>query len=524
MKKNLKTIAMYLPQFHQLPENDEWWGKGFTEWTAVRSAEKLFEDHNQIREPFNDNYYNLLNKKTMMWQAELAKEYGVYGFCFYHYYFEKGRKILEKPMENLLKWKDIDIHFCFSWANQSWARTWSKIGNKNAWSEKFENENDNLTGVLLRQAYGQEKEWIDHFKYLLSFFKDERYIKIDNKPILVIYKPDEISVLSLMLKCWNQLAVSEGFSGIYSIGTNSFANDDVDAVLLQGPDAYRDIKITGEIVEAERINRIECYDYKKIWENAVNCKLYNNSKIYFGGFVDYDDTPRRGKLGRILKGVSLQVFEKYAYQLAVKNLVYGNEYFFINAWNEWGEGNYLEPDKKNGYAYLEALKRVDEKCNSLDFNYMKEWRIINNQESQQKDTKREAKLLEEVNRYQKCYYLLDRWMMLREKGIRLEAYFQKNNYNKVTIYGFAAIGKHLYEELKTSSVEVVCAIDRRQGLDNKDIQIISSEGTIPDCDVIVVTTIRGAERIVEEMQRQSGKKVVTLWEMINLLETNYKEI
>ena len=122
----IKTIAMYLPQFHETPENNKWWGEGFTEWTAVTKAEKLFEGHNQPREPLSNNYYNLLDRKAMEQQAGLAKQYGLDGFCFYHYYFKNGKKVLERPAENLLKWKELDMPFCFCWANEGWARTWSR--------------------------------------------------------------------------------------------------------------------------------------------------------------------------------------------------------------------------------------------------------------------------------------------------------------------------------------------------------------------------------------------------------------
>ena len=132
--KDVKVVAMYLPQFHRTDENDKWWGEGFTDWVAVKEAEPVFEGHIQPRVPLNENYYNLMDREVMQWQAELAKKYNVYGFCFYHYWFKKGQKLLEKPAENLLNWKDIDMKFCFSWANVTWARTWSKITSKNEWS------------------------------------------------------------------------------------------------------------------------------------------------------------------------------------------------------------------------------------------------------------------------------------------------------------------------------------------------------------------------------------------------------
>lgn len=511
----LKTIGMYLPQFHRVPENDEWWGEGFTEWTAVKSAEKLFEGHNQPRIPLNDNYYDLLKKETMEWQAKLANEYGVYGFCFYHYYFKDGKKILEKPAENLLKWKDIKIHFCFCWANETWARTWSKISGANTWSEKFEKETKDENGILLEQDYGREQEWRAHFEYLLPFFKDDRYIKIENKPVFVFYKPDDIVVFSEMLAFWEGLSKQEGFDGIYSMAVNSFENKDVSAVLLQGPRAYRDIKVVGESAPEEWNKQMRYTDYKKVWENAVKCNAFDKRKVFYGGFVDYDDSPRRSNLGSFMENTEPEIFEKYAYQLAVKNMVNENELFFINAWNEWGEGNYLEPDEKNGYAYLEALKRINEKCNQKEFDARNEWDKIVKEAKIEEINKSEG-LLKEIERYRRCYRLMERWMLLREQNIGLEKYFKDRDYNKIVIYGFAAIGKHLFWELKETSVEVVCALDRRSEMKYPDIEIISPNEIqkIAQTDVIVVTVVGDAEKIAGELREKTGKAVITLESII----------
>lgn len=518
MNNNLKIISIYLPQFHRLPENDEWWGEGFTDWTAVKAAEKLFEGHYQTREPLNDNYYNLLDKDTMIWQADLAHRYGIYGFCFFHYYFKDGKKILEKPVENFLSWKEININFCFSWANETWARTWSNINAKNAWSEKFESENKGDSGVLLQQEYGDEREWKAHFEYLLPFFLDERYIKIDNKPIFIFYKPDDILELDSMLECWDHLALEAGFAGIYSIATNSFDHKRANAVLLQGPSAYRDIKIAGETVDLERVNSVVSVDYEKVWKNAVHCRGLEECKVYYGGFVDFDDTPRRGKSGCFMRGVAPEIFEKYAYQLAVKNIVSKNEFFFINAWNEWGEGNYLEPDKKNGYAYLEALERINNKCNLLEFNAGEEWNTIMRSEDILYNEEKERKLLKEVKKYQRFYQLLDRWLLLKEKNIKLEDFFVKRGYKKIAIYGFATLGMHLYEELKNTSIQTVCAIDRRQGKKHLQLEIINPEDPTPDCDAIIVTVIQNTEQIIDFFQTRVNIPVFTLWDVIFKME------
>ena len=168
----MKVLAMYLPQFHRVKENDQWWGTGFTEWSAAKGAKKLYDGHYQPRIPQNQYYYNLLDKSVMQWQAELMRKYSVDGVCIYHYWFKDNRRILEKPAENLLKWKEVEMPFCFYWANVTWARTWSKLQNKTPWTNAYEPKDSNeVNGILLEQKYGGEEHWREHFEYLLPFFQ-----------------------------------------------------------------------------------------------------------------------------------------------------------------------------------------------------------------------------------------------------------------------------------------------------------------------------------------------------------------
>ena len=176
----MKIISFYLPQFHSIPENDKWWGKGFTEWVNVKKAKPLFNGHNQPHIPLNYNYYNLLDKKTLEWQVNLANKYGVYGFCFYHYWFN-GKKLLEKPVEDFLNRKELNIHFCLCWANESWTNTWANGNSK----------------IIMEQKYGTKKDWKMHYEYLSTFFKDKRYISNNNKiPSPKIINPNNISIPS----------------------------------------------------------------------------------------------------------------------------------------------------------------------------------------------------------------------------------------------------------------------------------------------------------------------------------------
>ena len=195
----MKIIAYYLPQFHEIEENNLWWGNGFTEWTNVKKAKPLFNGHSQPKVPLAHNYYNLLEEETMLYQNELSEKYGIYGFCFYHYWF-KGRKILEKPAENLLKWKHIKQKFCFCWANHTWKKSWN-----------------GTQEILIPQLYGDITEWEEHFNYLITFFTDKRYIKKENKPIFLIYSSNEIPQFDERVKYYNQRCKDYGFDGIYIV-------------------------------------------------------------------------------------------------------------------------------------------------------------------------------------------------------------------------------------------------------------------------------------------------------------------
>ena len=276
--KVMKIISMYLPQFHRVKENDEWWGEGYTEWTAVKNAGKLYEKHIQPKVPLNENYYDLVEKSTMEWQAGLMSRYGIDGQCFYHYWFKDGKQILEKPAENLIRWTDIDMGFCFCWANETWARTWSRIQEKNGWAAQFEKEEEHIgSGILLEQQYGGEKDWRIHYDYLKEFFKDERYIKHNEKPLFLIYKPYLITCLGAMVSCWNRWAVEDGFQGIYVIGANADIDTEkqLDAVLNHEP--QRSISRTEPKIE----HGVVKYQYEELWKTLLSEEGFGK-KTYYG--------------------------------------------------------------------------------------------------------------------------------------------------------------------------------------------------------------------------------------------------
>lgn len=355
----IKLIAYYLPQFHEIPENNEFWGKGFTEWVNVTKAEPLFKGHYQPRIPFQNNYYDLSKESVMVKQMELAKEYGLYGFCFYHYWFH-GKKMLHRPLDNLLKTPEGCLNYCISWANEPWVRTWHAGGGK------YE--------VLIEQEYGEREEWEAHLDYLLPFFKDDRYIKVDNKPMLIIYNIAQIGCRRRMFSLWEKKAKDNGFSGLYILGMRSNIWTPVKFNYVSGSvDFCPSIPFYQEKRTNSRIGRWKIeqgYKYCKIpvlrkflhtkysydQLNALSLSLPRGRNEIRCAFTGYDDTPRRQEWARVIYNSTPEKFQFYLKQNLLKSQQENKQFLFINAWNEWGEGAYLEPDEKYGYQYLEAVK------------------------------------------------------------------------------------------------------------------------------------------------------------------------
>ncbi len=370
----MKTIAYYLPQFHETQENNKWWGKGFTEWNNVKSAKPFFDWHYQPKVPLEKNYYDLSEKESIKWQAKIAREYGIYGWCIYHYWFN-GHKLLHKPLEMLLNNDDIDINYCICWANEEWTNRWIHDGKR--------------TKTLIAQKYGDKKEWKEHYDYLKPYFKDRRYIRDDKgRPIIVIYRPELVDSLNSMLEYWNDLALSDGLKGIcYAYQHPSFAlkTDKDDSIFdyqieyLPGylralerknmsylykvkdivnslSEKYFHKEIDFGNIKGVRLPTI--YDYDKDWNIIINSKPLSEKTIP-GAFVDWDNTPRWGERGTCYMGVEIEKFEKYfSRQIQRARNIYKKDMLFIFAWNEWGEGGRLEPDEKYGYGFLESIKKA----------------------------------------------------------------------------------------------------------------------------------------------------------------------
>ena len=353
------VLAYYLPQYHHVKENDLWWGKDFTEWTAVKNAEKYYDSHYEPRIPLKNNYYDLLKKDTFHWQSDLAKEYKVNGFVFFHYYFADGRKILEKPCENLLGWTDININYCFSWANLSWTRTWSGIAG-GAMNSKFEKYNPSESSILLLQNYGTEESWKEHFEYLLPFFKDKRYIKKNNCPVFIFHNPEDIDCLEEMVACWRKLSKQNGFDDLYLIGNikNSFTEYNMlDALYAHEPSyLFNEYPAFSDETKKQICTRYN--DYAEVSNWSCNRFYYQRQKMYYGTFVGFDNTPRHAHRGAIIDCCTPIAFKQSLARIYEQSIKNNNDMVFINAWNEWGEGSYMEPDLKYGKGYLNALKEV----------------------------------------------------------------------------------------------------------------------------------------------------------------------
>lgn len=364
----IKIIANYLPQFHVTRENSQWWGEGYTDWEAVKKATPVYEGQIQPREPYNNYYYDLSQKESLKWQAELASEYGIYGFGIYHYWFNSDTNILSKPAEILLDNKDIDINYLFIWDNATWKRTWSNVkGYANDWVHTNE-DSDGTNGVLAELSYGCEVDWKKHFDYLLPFFKDDRYIKINNKPVFTFFNQyNDTEKIQAMISYWNKLAIQSGFEGVYVIGRYDGSDKstlDYEYTYEPSYSAFLNKTIAEKIknkfkTKILKMKGIDYYQYDKVWGSIIEfAKKSAGKKIYYGGICAYDDTPRRGKNAKIILNSTPEKFRKYLKSLTDISLSQGKEYLFLTAWNEWGEGAYLEPDVENEFKYLEAVRAV----------------------------------------------------------------------------------------------------------------------------------------------------------------------
>lgn len=356
-----KFYAFYLPQYHPIPENDEWYGKGFTEWRSVASARPLYPGHYEPHIPADLGFYDLRLKETVLAQVEMAKEYGVDGFLYWHYWFGHGKQLLEGPFNEMVRDKSIDFHFAAAWANETWV--------KKLWGAEGQNR------LLIEQEYPGEEDYVAHFYSLLEAFRDNRYIRVDGRLLFIIYKPMKNPGIADMMRIWKELAQKEGLGDFYFVADDSCAqhreelmafgydaiyNNNTFRIYLRRPLALRTITIVSRWI----LHIPEVVPYRKAAEYMIMDEDSEEDVIPVVT-PNWDHSPRSGSKTIMYRDCEPRYFKqvvKRAIQ-AIKGKSPEKQLVFIKSWNEWGEGNHMEPDVKYGRGYLEALKAAREEEN-----------------------------------------------------------------------------------------------------------------------------------------------------------------
>lgn len=355
----IKPIAIYLPQYHPIPENDKAWGDGFTEWTNVRKAKPLFEGHYQPHIPHEDvGYYDLRDPEVMVRQAAMAKAYGIYGFAFYHYWFN-GKRLLETPLDNMLKSGTPDFPFLYIWANEHWSKRWDGSDHE----------------IIQEQHYSHEDD-LNHIRFLCeNVFSHKRYITIDDKPVFHVYRTELFPDIKETARIWREEAKKFGFKDLYLVRVENFVaginplDIGFDAAMEFAPDRGSVNPIYSTTID----NRVQAaQDYKSTVINTM-CKTITPFSYFRSVFPTWDNTPRRSGSATLYKNVSIEYFKYYfinAIAYTESHQKDDSQFVFINAWNEWGEGCHIEPDIMNGYLYLSTIKDILEMSSSERSNQL----------------------------------------------------------------------------------------------------------------------------------------------------------
>lgn len=356
-----RVIAMYLPQFHPIAENDKYWGPGFTEWRNVVQAKPLFKNHYQPRLPADLGFYDLRLPEVREAQAQMAREAGVEGFMYWHYWLGNGRMLLERPFKEVLESGKPDFPFCLGWANHSWTtKTWTK-------GQRFASDT-----MIMEQLYPGEVDYRAHFDYVLPAFKDKRYITVDGKPMFVIYDPYAIPDVDNFIKLWRKWADEAGLPGIHFVGLRSGRESSREELMAKGFDAVnerRQWQAEAEALGSAKIRRLKSllswklgliknrYDFGKIVKYLNDDSCYRED-VYPTIMPGYDRTARAGVRAIIYDKATPEVFKQHVHDTLeyVKDKTDEHKIIFLKSWNEWGEGNYMEPDLKYGHQFLDALK------------------------------------------------------------------------------------------------------------------------------------------------------------------------
>ncbi len=368
----IQVVAYYLPQFHPTPENDEWWGKGFTEWVNVAKARPLFRNHRQPHIPADLGFYDLRMPEARAMQAEYAKRAGISAFCYWHYWFGNGKRLLNKPFDAVLRSHEPDFPFCLGWANHSWY--------KKSWTADKGLFNISQSQLLVEQLYPGKVDYVNHFYTMLPAFNDKRYFCIENRPVFVIFQPlgdykqgGKQAVLEFM-ECWQELARKEGMPPFFFIGHCVYAHQlmeiqsmGFDAVnysmhhmVFPVNDNYSNRLMT-MMTKLRRSFSIKptVIDYADAVKK-MDVDIWNEETIFPTLIPNWDHTPRSGNFGRVYINATPQLFAKHAEAICrrVSLKADRNKVVFLKSWNEWGEGNYLEPDLEYGTERIDALAAV----------------------------------------------------------------------------------------------------------------------------------------------------------------------
>jgi hypothetical protein len=359
-----RLIALYLPQFHPIPENDGWWGKGFTEWTNVAKAKPLFKGHYQPRLPADLGFYDLRVPEVREAQAELARNAGIEGFCYYHYWFG-GKRLLDRPFNEVVASGKPDFPFCLCWANQTWTGVWHGAPGR----------------ILIEQTYPGPEDWRKHFFALRNAFLDQRYLRVDGRPIFVIFRPAELPGVTKFIQEWQDLAVRAGLPGLHFVAhlfhdesTWDYRSRGFDSCVVVSTRKVFGMSVREMFPRATGDARGELSEWlwrrrRSLLGQFSNVRLYRHALPYLlegcseqPGFYpcvtpNWDNTPRSGVRGIVLHEATPELFRTHLRNALalVQHRPMNQRLVFIKSWNEWAEGNYLEPDQKFGRDYLKVV-------------------------------------------------------------------------------------------------------------------------------------------------------------------------
>lgn len=351
-----RVIAFYLPQFHPTLENDAWWGKGFTEWTNVAKSQPLFSNHYQPHVPGDLGFYDLRLPEVREAQANLASEYGVEGFCYWHYWFH-GKRLLERPFKEVLETGKPNFSFCLAWANETWSRRW--LGEEQE--------------VLMKQTYSEEDD-VNHIRHLMPALADSRCIRFEGRPLFLVYRPAHLPTPKKTTDIFRDECLKYGLPEPYLLGIDAHCPGlDCRTIGFDGtvrfepqlgvlPDFMGDGRSIKRLIRNAKLgvlsSDLKIYDYKEA-RNLMNIKKLDHPH-YNTIFVRWDNTPRRSNKGIVIVNATPDLFADGLAEIveSMKNRSHQDRFIFVNAWNEWAEGNHLEPDLKFGHQYLEKIREI----------------------------------------------------------------------------------------------------------------------------------------------------------------------